>query len=45
MLIGPLQVSFESVSADATLLASVAIILGTVFVVIEMRDNKKLVEA
>ena len=40
-----LQVSFESVSADATLLASVAIILGTVFVVIEMRDNRKLVEA
>lgn len=44
-MIGPLQISFESVSADATLLASVAIILGTVFVVIEMRDNKKLVEA
>jgi len=44
-LIGPLQINFESVSADATLLASVAIILGTVFVVIEMRDNKKLVEA
>ena len=44
-LIGPLQVNFESVSADATLLASVAIILGTVFVIIEMRDNKKLVEA
>jgi uncharacterized protein DUF4760 len=33
------------VSADATLLASVAIILGTVFVIIEMRDNRKLVEA
>ncbi|HYC11639.1 MAG TPA: DUF4760 domain-containing protein [Nitrososphaerales archaeon] len=40
-----LQVSFESVSADATLLASVAIILGTVFVIIEMRDNKRMVEA
>ena len=40
-----LQVSFESVSADATLLASVAIILGTIFVVIEMRDNKRMVEA
>lgn len=40
-----LQVNFESVSADATLLASVAIILGTVFVVIEMRDNRRLVEA
>ena len=44
-MIGLLQVSFESISADATLLASVAIILGTVFVVIEMRDNRKLVEA
>ena len=40
-----LQVSFDTVSADATLLASVAIILGTVFVVIEMRDNKRMVEA
>jgi hypothetical protein len=41
----PLQISFDAISSDATLLASVAIILGTVFVVIEMRDNKKLVEA
>ena len=41
----PLQVNFESVSADATLLASVAIILGTVFVVLEMRDNRRMVEA
>ncbi len=40
-----LQVSFESLSADATLLSSVAIILGAVFVVLEMRDNKRLVEA
>ena len=45
MLDVTLQVSFESVSADATLLASVAIILGTVFVVIEMRDNRRMVEA
>ena len=44
-MISPLHISFESVSADATLLASVAIILGTVFVVLEMRDNKRLVEA
>ena len=44
-MISPLQINFESVSADATLLASVAIILGTVFVIIEMRDNRKLVEA
>jgi hypothetical protein len=40
-----MQISLESLSSDAALLSSVAIILGTVFVVIEMRDNKKLVEA
>ena len=40
-----LQTAFDAFSSDATLLASIAIILGTVFVVIEMRDNKKLVEA
>jgi len=40
-----LGISLGAVSADATLLASVAIILGTIFVVIEMRDNKRLVEA
>jgi len=40
-----LQLNFDSVSADATLLASIAIILGTIFVVLEMRDNRRLVEA
>ena len=45
MLDSSLQLSFDSVSADATLLASIAIILGTIFVVLEMRDNKRLVEA
>jgi hypothetical protein len=40
-----LQIDLGAVSADATLLASIAIILGTVFVVIEMRDNKRLVES
>jgi Domain of unknown function (DUF4760) len=45
MFNGALQVSFDSITADATLLASLAIILGTAFVVIEMRDNKRLVEA
>lgn len=38
-----LAIDITAISEDATLLASVAIILGTVFVVIEMRDNKKLV--
>ncbi len=40
-----LQTTFDTISADATLLASVAIILGTVFVVLEMKDNRRLVEA
>jgi hypothetical protein len=40
-----LQVSFESITTDTTLLSSVAIILGTIFVVVQMRDNKRLVEA
>jgi hypothetical protein len=40
-----LPVSIASVSADATLLSSIAIILGTIFVVVEMKDNKRLVEA
>jgi hypothetical protein len=40
-----LQVSISSVTTDATLLSSIAIILGTIFVVVEMRDNKRLVEA
>jgi hypothetical protein len=40
-----LQIDFNSISSDATLLASVAIILGTVFVVIEMKDNRRMVEA
>ena len=45
MFVPIFQFNFESVTADATLLSSIAIILGTVFVVIETRDNKKLVEA
>ncbi len=45
MPVQALQLTFDSISADATLLASVAIILGTVFVVLEMKDNRRLVEA
>ncbi len=44
-MISPLALSFDSISSDATLLASIAIILGTIFVVIEMKDNRRLVEA
>jgi hypothetical protein len=44
LLPATLQV-FDTITADATLLSSIAIILGTVFVVVEMRDNRKLVQA
>jgi hypothetical protein len=40
-----LQINFNSISSDATFLSSVAIILGAVFVVLQMRDDKRLIEA
>lgn len=40
-----LSINFGTISNDAALLASLAIILGAVFVVIEMKDNRRLVEA
>ncbi len=45
MIGATLSLNFNSISADTTILASIAIILGTVFVVIEMKDNRRLVEA
>ena len=45
MIESSLQIDVGSISSDAALLASMAIILGTIFVVIEMRENKRLVEA
>jgi hypothetical protein len=36
---------FSALSADVTLLSSIAIILGALFVVFQMRDDKKLIEA
>lgn len=36
---------FGTLSADVTLLSSIAIILGALFVVFQMRDDKKLLEA
>jgi len=45
LLESALQIDINSLSSDTTLLASVAIILGTVFVVIEMKDNRRMVEA
>ncbi len=40
----PLDI-FGAVSTDASLLSSIAIILGAVFVVFQLRDDKKLLEA
>ncbi|MDG7002233.1 MAG: DUF4760 domain-containing protein [Nitrososphaerota archaeon] len=40
-----LAVNFGSISSDVAFLSSVAIILGAVFVVLQMRDDKKLIEA
>lgn len=36
---------FSALSADVTLLSSIAIILGALFVVFQMRDDRKLIEA
>ena len=40
-----LQIDFTSIASDATFLSSVAIILGAIFVIFQMRDDKKLIEA
>jgi hypothetical protein len=40
-----LQIDPTTISTDAQFLSSVAIILGAIFVVIEMRQNDKLLEA
>jgi hypothetical protein len=38
-------ITFTSINADAQLLSAIAIILGAVFVVYQIRDDKKLIEA
>jgi hypothetical protein len=43
--VSSLQINFGSISNDAAFLSSVAIILGAIFVVFQMRDDKKLLEA
>ena len=40
-----LQINFDTLSTDAAFLSSIAIILGAIFVVLQMRDDKKLIEA
>ena len=41
----PLQIDLSSISSDISLVSSIAIILGAVFVIFEIRDNKKLIAA
>jgi hypothetical protein len=40
-----LEITFSGIQADASLLSSIAIILGAIFVVYQIRDDKKLIEA
>ncbi|MDA4112218.1 MAG: DUF4760 domain-containing protein [Thaumarchaeota archaeon] len=47
-MIPPVQLPLsilDSISSDAQLLSSVAIVLGAVFVVFQLRDDKKIIEA
>jgi hypothetical protein len=46
ILLPPLQLNiFGDLVGDASLLSSIAIILGAVFVVFQLRDDKKLIQA
>jgi hypothetical protein len=38
-----LAIDFSQVSSDAAFVSSVAIVLGAVFVVLQIRDNRKLI--
>lgn len=44
-LLSPLQVSLGAIVSDTTFLSSVAIILGAVFVVYQIRQDDKLIQA
>jgi len=45
MIFAPLDLSFGALESDVTFVSSIAIILGAVFVVFELRDNKRMLEA
>ncbi len=45
MLITPLQIDFGAIVTDTSLLSSIAIILGAVFVVYQIRQDEKLIQA
>ncbi|HZW58559.1 MAG TPA: hypothetical protein VFF30_19895 [Nitrososphaerales archaeon] len=40
-----LAISLDTISSDAAFLSSIAIILGAIFVVFQMRDDKRLIES
>lgn len=44
-MVPPLAVNFAEVDSSIAFLSSMAIILGAVFVVLEIRDNKKMIQA
>ncbi len=44
-MVSPLAVSFDAVNSAIAFLSSMAIILGALFVVFEIRDNKKMIQA
>jgi len=39
------QVDIENITADLSLLSSIAIILGSLFVIVQLRQNNRLIEA
>lgn len=45
MLISPLQLDFGAIATDTSILASIAIILGSVFVVYQIRQDEKMLQA
>jgi len=45
MLLSPLQVTVGAIATDTSILSSIAIILGAVFVVYQIKEDKKLLQA
>src|SRR5580700_2389499 len=45
MLLSPLQLNVDAISTDTSILSSIAIILGSVFVVYQIRQDKDMLAA
>jgi len=45
MLISPLQIDFGAIATDTSILSSIAIILGSVFVVYQIRQDEKMLQS